>query len=327
MRAPRYLLPVLPLALVYAVAALEFALSTRRIASASALTRRVVAAVVVVVCAVPIFAGFPAHFARLKPDTRARARAWIENNVPGGALLAVETYGPSLFNVFEFRKQSPPVQTRIVEGESVPAMYATQQIPLIVMRPDLANVFYDLSLYESADYIVTTGSVKNRYVTDAEKYPRQLAFYRGLDESFEKVAEFDPEGGPGTSIAIYRNPHHRVRFAERDSLTPPPLLPRLNNEVTRNEPFFYLNLGLNYENYGFPLHAAVSYERGLRYPKMPDSLYSDLVLGLFREKLSISSPAEAIEALGEFADRAPSPASRRYLLGIRDQALSRLQQQ
>ena len=117
-----------------------------------------------------------------RTDTRVVAHAWIEQNVPDDALVAVE---PS----------TPPVDPRPTLGLELPG-------------PDRAfdpNRDLDRLRARGADYVLVTGAVADRVLDAADRYPREAAFYAELESATERVLLVSPGGELGGPwVALYR---------------------------------------------------------------------------------------------------------------------------
>ena len=117
-----------------------------------------------------------------RTDTRVVAHAWIEQNVPADALVAVE---PS----------TPPVDPRRKLGLELPGPG----------RPFDPN--RDLARLRSrgTDYVLVSGAVADRVLEAADRYPREAAFYAELESATERVLLVSPGGELGGPwVALYR---------------------------------------------------------------------------------------------------------------------------
>ncbi len=117
-----------------------------------------------------------------RTDTRVVAHGWIEQNVPAGALVAVE---PS----------TPPVDPRRTLGLELPG-------PDREFDP---NRDLDRLRARGADYVLVTGAVADRVLAAADRYPREAAFYAELESETERVLFVSPGGDLGGPwVALYR---------------------------------------------------------------------------------------------------------------------------
>jgi 4-amino-4-deoxy-L-arabinose transferase-like glycosyltransferase len=316
MYADRYLLPVIP---VWTLVALAFLAETPALIGANKLTRarRVAAALLaILLLALPALASLSDQLSRRGTDTRTRAREWIEENAPQWALVALEHHGPEFFSPLAFWDQSREVQRYIRETGVGPRLYATLQIPLFAIKPELSEVFYDLGLYEDADYVITSGSVRNRYLAEPERFARQCAFYDSLDANFVKAAEYLPGDGPGPVVTIYRNPAHSVPFGKRAAASPPADIASSRENPAGQEGFFYFNLGLDYETFHFYPEALASYRTGFGFGNLTPEVYVFLARGIHRCLLTMGMTEEAQTFLREAERAAPRGAAKSLRGGI-----------
>jgi hypothetical protein len=299
MQAYRYLLPVVPAIVLLAVAPLVDELRRRpwtRLPGAAGTGALVVTCLLL---AVPSLLRFPQHLERLRPDARAEAKKWIEANVPPGSFILTEHYGPELFGPLASRQLDEDVRRELLERDAMP-YYAVQMLPLMQTRPDGSAPYYDLSLYDDADLVITSGIVRGRYVHDAQRFQRQVAFYAALENRFEKVVELPDSGMTGPVISIYRNPRHATPVGGRGEVAGPRAVaapPARERGISRGEEVFYDNLGLNYEAFGHHEAALAAYELAFRYPITMPPLYATLVMGRVRCLLALGEPAMAVRVL------------------------------
>jgi hypothetical protein len=317
MHVDRYLLPVLPAMMIFAVALVDEAFQTQELARLSESRRRLGVTVIVVLLAVPMFIMYPAHLrSQLSMDTRTEAREWMEANVLPGSLITAEFYAPEFFDPLVFWQLDKAVRDRIRERETVPPFFATLQIPMLTVRPERTAVFYDIDLYRAADVIVTSSSVKERYLADPQRFSTQVAFYDSLDARFDKWIEFVPDGGAGPVLTVYRNPEQDQPFGNRSDATDP--LELGSAQPSGSEAFFYYTMGLNYETYRFHESAFVCYRRGVLRPSPQRGVYGDLALGVYRSLLAMGRREDALASLEESARNAPTQAVRDQLLALRN---------
>jgi hypothetical protein len=70
---------------------------------------------------------------------------------------------------------------------------------------ELSDFYYDLRHYLPVDIIVTSGTVLDRYERDPERYPRQVSYYRDLDNYTELLRVVSPGATTdGPEIRVYR---------------------------------------------------------------------------------------------------------------------------
>lgn len=346
MKADRYLLPLLPPAIVFACALTtelcgRFAGPSTAGAGTRAERRRRDAkgargtetgagrpgvglagrlAVATLALAAPWLIALPGHLAALRPDTRTLAKAWFEANVPAGAFVASEQYGPPLLSPLELqaidRDLLPALQQRGYE----PRLYALISVPLFQVGPERSAPFYDPALYRVADVFVVTGSARDRYRREPERFAAQLAFYDTLAASWDRWQEFPANGGPGPGITVYRQRGHAQVFAARRPSPGPPA--RLGaGPPTGGEAFFYYNLGLNYELFGFTAEALPIYVEGMRSAAadpVSATVCAERAAGIL-EKAGRAVDAGAL--LEQAASQAPRPADAARLRALRARIL------
>ncbi len=313
MYADRYLLPIIPALTLFGVSFLAGAL---RMAGADRLPRfrrDAVLSLAVILMALPALKSLPEQVRRGGTDTRTRAREWIEKNSAQWSLIALEHQGPDFFSPLVFWDQSREVQRYIRETGVGPPLFATLQIPLFAIQPEMSAPFYDLHLYDGADYIITSSSVRNRYLGEPARFARQCAFYDSLDATFEKAAEFLPGRGPGPVVTIYRNPAHRAPFGKRTPASGPAEIQSSREQPAGQEGFFYFNLGLDYETFHFYPEALSAYEIGFAFSKLPSDVYVFLARGIHRCLLTLGKNDDARSFLERAVRSAPGPAAARRL--------------
>jgi len=308
MKASRYALPLLPPLAVLAGAALEELRTLRRVPA------RVVLAVGAAALLLPAMVRLPAEWRQTRPDTRTLARRWIDANVPRGAMVVTEAYGPELLGPLDLIPLEAELRRRV---EGTAPVYGVLRIPMLQVHPELSARFYDPALYAACDYLVVSSTVRDRYLADPAGFPVQAAFYHAVDQGLAKVAEFVPDGGPGPTVVVYKNPQSEVPFANRQSV-PGPVDVSWGSPYSGEEPFFWYNLGLIYEEFAFLDAAQAFYARGLEFPVLRPPIHADLALAAARCSLKTGRPDQAAQVLEREAARCPNPADRRNLLGVRD---------
>ena len=326
MRVDRYAMPLVPVALLFAGALLAELASARRIARLPAVWRLAGAALAVLLVAVPIFAAFPGHLERLKKDTRTEAREWIEDTIPAGSFIVMEVYGPELFGPHIPALLEDDVRRRVLELKRNTPHYAVQPIPMFSTWPERSAAFYDLSLYEIADFVITSSMVRFRYQQDPARFGRQVSFYADLEREYELVREITPTGRPGPTITIYRNPRHGVPFGGRVTVQPPRPLRGAFEGGSGNEEIFYKNLGMNYEVFGHYPEALAAYDLAFRYPILRAEMHNLLVMRKTLCLLALGRSREAVDFLGTASEEARTPAAGKYFDRMRRQILDRMQQ-
>ncbi len=187
MAAPRYLLPLAPVASAWAAAA---AVLLPRLAL------RRPAPVWLALLLGAALAVAPALGARAvvreggRTDSRVAAGRWIREHVPAGSTLLVERYGP----------------------EPDPARYNVLYLPFHGITPHLYDPAYSPPFYATFDYLVFSSEVSARYLARPREYPAQASFYAAMDRAFEEVAAY-PSGdylGPTVRI-LHRKPEMPIK--------------------------------------------------------------------------------------------------------------------
>jgi hypothetical protein len=316
MKADRYALPLLPPLIVFAaVLVIEVARGRQWRAEPTWLSRAAAAALAVA-AVVPILTQYPGHFERLKPDTRVAAREWIEQRIPAGSFIVWEYYGPELLQPVDLWSQEPDVRRLLASGDAGRPLYAVQTMPMLQIKPERCEVFYDLSLYGMADFVVITDAVRDRYEKDRARFSRQVSFYNDLETAYTRLKQFRPNGMTGPTITIFRNPRHSRPFARRLPEGPADLKPR-GSEPSGEEGSFYYNLGLSYETFRFPDQAIHSYMRALQYPYIRPARYYDVSLGVVRTFVTTGRPEQAEQFLEMAVRAAPTPQTAARLQRLR----------
>lgn len=314
MKADRYLLPILPVALIFAVAAMEDCIRLPKIAAAKKSLRAGMAALFFLLAASPLALAYPAHMRGFAPDTRTLARKWIEANVPSGAFIAAEAYGPELLSPHVLFSLNKDVQTLVLERMTDRPQYAVQPIPMLQVYPERSAVFYDLRLYVDADLFITTSAVRSRYCDQPARFPRQVAFYDSLETRFKKLRVFSAAGRPGPTIALYGRQGQRAPFAGRKAVDG--LRPLRRMETSGVEALFCKNFGVNCEAFGFYEQAIACYDLAFGYEMALPAWYSDIVFGKTRCLRALGKTDEAISFLRAAAQRAPTSKMRERITNL-----------
>jgi len=200
----RYMLPaILPLALGAAMLVARVPGSWRLRAGAWALA-------LPVLLWMPVSGLLEYHRLQGSAGTQDLAAEWIAAHMDAEhEVLATERYGPSLpYDQRElvqsdpaFARMSLEQQQRLLERP----YYRMLHIPMYALRSQLAAYYYDLRNFLAYDWLVTSGGVRNRYLGEPERFPRQAQFYRDLDELLDPAWSVRPEGSiRGPSIDVYR---------------------------------------------------------------------------------------------------------------------------
>jgi tetratricopeptide (TPR) repeat protein len=318
MRADRYLLPVLPVLLLFATAFVGEAIGSVPASRWPKPVKAGTAAAWIVIMAVPTVVDYPGYLRSVRTDTRTEAARWIEANIRSGSYLVIEPYGPEVLGPMELSMVNSAIRNAATALQQGKPNYAVLWLPMFQVAPERSEVFYDHALYENADYFVSSGSVRSRYEGEPHRFRRQLAFYDILEAAYESVVEFTPNGGGGPEIRIYKNRQHTRPFSARRVVAPPRLLRHGRNSPTGSEELFYYNLGINYEVFLRLQEAADSYEMAFRYPVTDPASYVNLALRRSQCLASMGRHDEAIEFLDAILPRAPTPAVRDVLQRVRN---------
>ena len=316
MMADRYVVPLIPIGTVTAAALLEAA-----IAATPALRARgraaLATAVGVALMAGPLVAMLPARFATLRPDTRTLAKRWVEKNLPPGSMIVSEEYGPGLFEPLDFAQVEREVAAELKRRAYRPQLYAVQKLPLFQVGPERSARFYSTDRYAIADAIVVTSSVRDRYRAAPARFAAQLAFYDSLETRWPRLAEFQPQGGSGPEIVIYRNPRPLRTFAARGDPGPLDSTLAVAGETTGAEGAHYLQLALDYEFFGFIRQAQESYLLALRFGRTEPKSYVYAGTWLARCLWRQGRQQQAIELVRRAEAAAPGPLEASQLAGVR----------
>lgn len=107
------------------------------------------------------------------PDGRETSRVWIEENLPSGARVAIESYSPFI----PLERFSVRAFNRIIEHP--PEWYVD----------------------EGFDYIIVSQGMFGRYFREPKRYANEVAQYEALFQKFSLTAAFDDAG---YEVRIYR---------------------------------------------------------------------------------------------------------------------------
>ncbi len=315
MHAERYLLPVVPPLLVFAAIAIGRLSGMIPKRWNRPEIKTAVVAVLIAVAAWPVVAGYPAYLRTIRYDSRTFAADWIEKSIPSGSYLVIEAYGPDLFGPQKVSQVPSSVRNAVMERKKDSKHFAVLRMPMFQVVPERSEVFYDVSLYQNADYFVTTGDVKDRYAARPDVFSRQMAFYDSLESTCSKIAEVTPGHGGGSTITIYKNIRQNTPFGMRDRVAPPPPL-RGSNPPTGSEELFYYSMGLNYEVFMRLPEAIASYDMAFRYPVTRPAAFKNLVLRKTQCLLNMGQVPEAFEYLASMIPQAPTPAVREQFIRL-----------
>lgn len=322
MKADRYVLAIVPVAVIFAFGIFDEALQSRFMIRLSKVWRAAITVAFVLLLSVPLLARYPDLWRRLRPDTRTKAREWIVSNIPSGCFLVMEAYTPQLMGAPEVALLDSDIREKVLERMSGIPNYAIQPIPMFQVQPERAEIYYDPSLYDDADVIVTSSSVRSRYEREPERFRAQLLFYRKLEKDFRKVIEFVPQDGAGPTLRLYRNPLHTVPFAGRKRLSGPRDLGDTQQKAIGSAEYFYSNLGLNYEAFRFYKEALACYTIAFKYPVVRPKNFIKLVLGKTRCLMRLEGREAAVSFLQRVSADAPTTYEREKILRLSNQLQS-----
>jgi 4-amino-4-deoxy-L-arabinose transferase-like glycosyltransferase len=297
MKAERYVLPLLPLAAVYAS---TFVASwVPRLRRFGDWAPAAATAVAVLVMVTPSLAAYRRDLARLRGDTRTLARQWIEANVPAGSLLVLEAYGPEPMGIIDIANMSPDVRERVQKAATT-KVYAVVPMPMYQIMSENTAIFYDLKIYDDiANVIATSSSVSSRYRKNPSQFAAQCAFYDSLAARWTALREFGPADGHGPRITLWGNPRQPAPFAQRRDVTVPPAPPVVRDLLPGSFAGFFERLAYHYEAYGFSAQAAEVYLQGVRYRDQPYDAQRSLLLGAVRTSIAAGRRDQALGILDQ----------------------------
>jgi hypothetical protein len=242
---------------------------------------------------------------------------WIEANVPSGSYIVTEPYGPELFPAGVLLQIQPGARQKVMDHFSNRPLYPILILQMFQVKPEESAVFYDLALYEYADYIITSSAVRARYERAPERFPVQVAFYQQLDREFIKMQEFRDRHGVGPTQTVYRNPAHALPYAKRQIVAAPPRFDSSKGKPTGSESRFYFDMGLNYELYMHRPEANRCYELALETAARP-GLVSILVIRNTSVLVEMNKYDEVLEFLRNAIIDAPNEATRLQFMQMRE---------
>lgn len=193
--ADRYVLPLLPLLLVFAAALVVQALRARsawRPALAPAVAALLAAAVLL-----PLTDSIAYNQSLTGTDVRVRAKAWVERNIEQGGCIASETGGPPLVARRDLRYYRA--------AGLRPKAYRLYVLKLPVPGEPQPQRSLRWLRCRRVEYVIVSSAVRDRVMAAAQHYPRLVSFYRSLDRSAELVRVFEPRPGErGPRLTVYR---------------------------------------------------------------------------------------------------------------------------
>jgi 4-amino-4-deoxy-L-arabinose transferase-like glycosyltransferase len=171
-RATRYLFPMAPFFILIGAVFLDAVVAAigRKIAPAGAdRKRRIAFAGVSVFLVAGILAPSALRLAKFDAalagtDSRTRAKEWIDYNIPKGARIALESYGPP------------------ISREHYSVLY----------RHELSDTDLEFLASQDIEYAVISDQMSARFIRYPEDYPQQAAFYQALDREGTLVKTIEP---------------------------------------------------------------------------------------------------------------------------------------
>lgn len=111
-------------------------------------------------------------------DTRTLCKSWVESHIAPGTKMGQDCY-------------SGPIWTELFD---VTKVFSLSDWPLEYYRN------------EGFEYLLVSSYMYDRYFAEAQKYPKNVEFYRRLFKEGELVQEFkpNPKNRPGPTIRVYR---------------------------------------------------------------------------------------------------------------------------
>lgn len=191
----RQFLPLVPFFVLAAAALVDGLMARVRIQS----KWRVLAWALIVASAVvpELYTDLRWAFAMRGPDPRTLAKAWIEEHVPAGTVIAIEKYGPPLLD-----QHDPKAALRMRSGHyrrTYRIVYSQTRLSFGYQgEPDSLLPVQDYLANKGAEYFVEDSFTRGSfYLALSEKsFPRLVAhrraFYSWLEKEAEEVARFAP---------------------------------------------------------------------------------------------------------------------------------------
>jgi 4-amino-4-deoxy-L-arabinose transferase-like glycosyltransferase len=315
MKAARYVLPLVPVLLLFASAALVTFADRVAARWPRRAVRQWVLAVGVAALAISVLAWLPEHRRRLEKDSRTACREWITSNAPAGTFFASEAYGPWLVAPLQYVTFPQEVKRRVEAAAG--KTYAMLSIPMFQVEAERSEVFYDLALYGECDAVIVTDAVSGRYVSDRVRFLRQAAFYDSLAAQWRLVATF-AAAGAGPEISVYANPAHARPFSERAQVSQPPRLRRGREQPSGGEGRFLYEMGTNHEAFQHYESAFACYRRALGQPYyLEPQIYRRALVGGVSCLMTLGRRDDALRFAERARELAPSPAEARYAERLR----------
>ena len=173
--ADRYLLPILPLLVLLAVRLCVDAVRLPKKGRTAAAVA--VAAVLAVALGAPLVSSLEFNGTLAGADTRLTAKAWVEENLPAGSVIAAENYGPPLLRAEDAGYWAG-------RGDAPPAY---RLYSLALPSPTVPEPTHSLAWVRERDveYVIVSSTVSQRVLAAAHVYPEIVAFYEALEEEAE----------------------------------------------------------------------------------------------------------------------------------------------
>lgn len=178
----RWLIQILPLFSILAAGALVWIVSwgVRQLGGTARTAAIVLALCTLAVSARPAWTFFQHVGTQAGPSTRDESRAWIVAHLDPAEQIAADLY------------TAPLQHTPFEDTDYVFSLAQVTESP-----EELRARGYDIAMVSNAVY--------GRFFATPKRYPKEIAFYRGLFRRHELVVEFRPgPGGRGPVIRLYR---------------------------------------------------------------------------------------------------------------------------
>lgn len=172
----RYALPLIPFAALFAAEAI-MALGAWLSARSPRMGRVIVAGLVLVALAQPLAASIRHGVLLTRADTRTQAKAWIEQNIPAGAKIAVD-----------WQTHGPPLATPELD---VP--YSTQVYDVTLIG-DTGLADHPIAWYRENgfDYLIASSFIYDIPLLNAARNEERQAFYAALEQEMVLIKTFWP---------------------------------------------------------------------------------------------------------------------------------------
>jgi hypothetical protein len=279
--------------------------------------RSVIAAVLVIGLALPSVTEYRSVLRRAHGDTRTLARQWILDNIPAGAYLVSEAYGPEPFNAIVLVDMNPALRVAMRERQTEVQVYGLLQIPMLQVKSEYVAPFYELEQYEAADYLITTSSVRQRYMNEPSRYIAMLRFYNELESDWPLIQVFDNSTMTGPEIRIYKNPQQDTILGQRGHVRAPATMPRINDPGSGLVAPHMQRIGANLETFGYYVAAAEAFELALTYPPLSEEVERSCVLRAMQARLRSGDRVRALQLLETAIAGASTPEQRQMWEGLR----------